>query len=88
MRCKGADRLRVVVNAFTRLRFCTAQGVMEFKTKEGADGAPAGFHALVRCAGSPHGWRAAGVWPLVDAGERCNAKAFCRWTRVVCGEAA
>jgi bis(5'-nucleosyl)-tetraphosphatase (symmetrical) len=40
---QGADRLRVVVNAFTRLRFCTAQGVMEFETKEGADGAPPGF---------------------------------------------
>jgi bis(5'-nucleosyl)-tetraphosphatase (symmetrical) len=40
---QGADRLRVVVNTFTRLRFCTAQGVMEFETKEGADGAPPGF---------------------------------------------
>jgi bis(5'-nucleosyl)-tetraphosphatase (symmetrical) len=40
---QGANRLRVVVNAFTRLRFCTAQGVMEFETKEGANGAPAGF---------------------------------------------
>ena len=40
---QGADRLRVVVNAFTRLRFCTAKGVMEFETKEGADGAPPGF---------------------------------------------
>ena len=40
---QGADRLRVVVNAFTRLRFCTAQGVMEFATTEGADGAPPGF---------------------------------------------
>ncbi|MDM7944280.1 MAG: symmetrical bis(5'-nucleosyl)-tetraphosphatase [Hydrogenophaga sp.] len=40
---RGADRLRVVVNAFTRLRFCTAQGVMEFATTEGADGAPPGF---------------------------------------------
>lgn len=40
---RGADRLRVVVNAFTRLRFCTAQGVMDFESKEGADGAPAGF---------------------------------------------
>ena len=40
---RGADRLRVVVNAFTRLRFCTAQGVMEFDSKEGADGAPPGF---------------------------------------------
>jgi bis(5'-nucleosyl)-tetraphosphatase (symmetrical) len=39
----GADRLRVVVNALTRLRFCTAQGQMEFETKGGADAAPPGF---------------------------------------------
>ena len=39
----GTDRLRVIVNALTRLRFCTAQGAMEFETKEGADGAPAGY---------------------------------------------
>jgi len=40
---QGADRLRVVVNALTRLRFCTAEGVMEFDSTEGADGAPAGY---------------------------------------------
>lgn len=39
----GTDRLRVVVNALTRLRFCSDQGVMEFNTKEGADAAPKGF---------------------------------------------
>jgi bis(5'-nucleosyl)-tetraphosphatase (symmetrical) len=39
----GVDRLRVVVNALTRLRFCTAEGVMEFNAKEGADAAPEGF---------------------------------------------
>ena len=38
---QGADRLRVIVNALTRLRFCNADGVMEFDTKEGA--APEGF---------------------------------------------
>ncbi len=38
----GNDRLRVVVNALTRLRFCSAEGVMEFASKEGADSAPAG----------------------------------------------
>ena len=31
----GFDRLRVVVNACTRLRFCTAGGVMEFDEKRG-----------------------------------------------------
>ena len=39
----GADRLRVIVNALTRLRFCTADGRMEFHTKEGAGSAPPGF---------------------------------------------
>ena len=39
----GLARLRVIVNALTRLRFCSANGAMEFQTKEGADGAPAGF---------------------------------------------
>lgn len=38
----GGDRLRVIVNALTRLRFCTPDGRMEFATKEGAGGAPPG----------------------------------------------
>ncbi len=40
---QGADRLRVIVNALTRLRFCTADGVMEFESKEGAGGSPEGY---------------------------------------------
>ena len=40
---KGVDRLRVVVNALTRLRFCSPSGEMEFNTKEGASSAPTGF---------------------------------------------
>jgi len=39
----GIDRLRAVVNACTRLRFCTADGTMEFSEKRGADHAPPGF---------------------------------------------
>jgi bis(5'-nucleosyl)-tetraphosphatase (symmetrical) len=39
----GFDRLRVIVNALTRLRFCTADGVMEFETKDSASAAPPGF---------------------------------------------
>jgi bis(5'-nucleosyl)-tetraphosphatase (symmetrical) len=39
----GTDRLRFTVNALTRLRFCTADGEMDFKTKDGAGAAPAGF---------------------------------------------
>jgi bis(5'-nucleosyl)-tetraphosphatase (symmetrical) len=40
---KGAARLRVIVNALTRLRYCTADGVMEFEAKDGLDKAPEGF---------------------------------------------
>ncbi|HBH37108.1 MAG TPA: bis(5'-nucleosyl)-tetraphosphatase (symmetrical) [Curvibacter sp.] len=40
---QGDARLRVIVNALTRLRFCTDDGVMEFATKEGAGAAPAGY---------------------------------------------
>ena len=40
---RGAERLRVIVNALTRLRFCDAQGHMEFESKEGPGQAPTGF---------------------------------------------
>ncbi len=40
---KGAERTRFIINALTRLRFCTADGMLDFKTKEGAGAAPAGF---------------------------------------------
>ncbi len=40
---QGADRMRCIVNALTRLRFCTADGEMEFASKEGAANAPTGY---------------------------------------------
>lgn len=39
----GFDRLRVIINAMTRLRFCTPEGRMDFTSKGGAEDAPAGF---------------------------------------------
>jgi bis(5'-nucleosyl)-tetraphosphatase (symmetrical) len=39
----GFDRLRVIVNAMTRLRVCTPEGVMEFSHKTAPEGAPAGY---------------------------------------------
>jgi bis(5'-nucleosyl)-tetraphosphatase (symmetrical) len=38
----GADRWRFVVNVLTRIRFCSADGRLDLKTKDGADGAPPG----------------------------------------------
>jgi len=48
---QGSDRLRVIVNAFTRLRFCTADGEMEFETKDGAGAAPKGHFAWFEVPG-------------------------------------
>jgi len=39
----GIPRLRVIVNALTRLRFCKADGTMDFDTKDSAAAAPEGF---------------------------------------------
>ena len=39
----GPERSRFVINTLTRLRFCTADGTLDFKTKEGAGAAPDGF---------------------------------------------
>jgi len=40
---QGPERLRIVINALTRMRFVDAAGRMEFATKEGVGAAPAGF---------------------------------------------
>lgn len=55
---QGPDRWRFIINALTRLRFCSADGTLEFQTKEGAGAAPPGFlpwfqHAHRRTAGHP-----------------------------------
>jgi bis(5'-nucleosyl)-tetraphosphatase (symmetrical) len=40
---RGADRLRVIVNAMARMRFCTAEGRMELHTKGDTAKAPPGL---------------------------------------------
>ncbi|CAN0641942.1 symmetrical bis(5'-nucleosyl)-tetraphosphatase [Burkholderia cepacia] len=40
---KKRDRMRVAFNAFTRVRFCTPDGAMEFKANGGLDSAPPGY---------------------------------------------
>jgi bis(5'-nucleosyl)-tetraphosphatase (symmetrical) len=39
----GYKRLRVIVNAFTRMRICTNEGEMEFKFKGEVENIPAGY---------------------------------------------
>jgi len=69
---RSTERLRVIVNALTRLRFCSAGGAMEFETKEAADGAPAGFMPWFdvparRTAGVPVAF---GHWSTLGAVQR------------------
>jgi len=39
----GTARLRFIVNALTRMRFCDAEGRLDFKSKDGLGAPPAGF---------------------------------------------
>lgn len=45
----GTDRIRVIVNALTRIRFCTADGSMDFESSESADAAPEGLMPWFEC---------------------------------------
>ena len=37
------ERLRVITNCLTRMRFCTTEGKLDLKSKEGLETAPKGF---------------------------------------------
>ena len=41
----GPDRWRMVLNALTRIRYCTDEGALEFDTKDGSGVAPPGHRA-------------------------------------------
>ena len=40
---QGYERLRVIVNVLTRMRFCTPNGELDFMAKSGLENAPQGF---------------------------------------------
>jgi bis(5'-nucleosyl)-tetraphosphatase (symmetrical) len=41
---RGMDRLRFVINVFTRMRYCRADGSVDLEMKEAPGDEPAGFH--------------------------------------------
>ena len=71
----GTDRLRVIVNALTRIRYCTPSGQMEFTIKNGgAAHAPPGFSPWFdvpgrRTAGTPVAF---GHWSTLGAVSRAD----------------
>lgn len=74
-RLQGEARLRVIVNALTRLRFCSANGVMEFKTKVGGpNAAPAGCMPWFDVPGrrTEHDLIAFGHWSTLGTVKRPN----------------
>lgn len=81
---RGHDRLRVVINAFTRLRYCTADGAMDLQQK-GAPGAQPG-HLLPWFEVPGRAWRdtiiAFGHWstlPARDYGDVIALDSGCVW---------
>ena len=80
----GSARLRFIVNVLTRLRFCSAQGQLEFKSKDGAGEAPAGFMPWFevpqrRSAGQPVAF---GHWSTLGLQQRPDLLALdtgCVW---------
>ena len=80
----GAARWRFVINTLTRIRFCTADGSIDFKTKEGAGAAPPGHHPWFdvpgrRSAGQPIAF---GHWSTLGLLQRADLLALdtgCVW---------
>jgi len=52
---RGQDRLRCIVNAMTRMRFCGADGKMEFRYKGTPEDAPSGAIPWFELPGRRHG---------------------------------
>jgi len=81
---EGADRLRFIVNALTRMRFCDARGRLEFETKAGTDRAPRGcmpwFDVPGRLsAGTPIAFGHWSTLGLIDLPELLSLDTGCVW---------
>jgi diadenosine tetraphosphatase ApaH/serine/threonine PP2A family protein phosphatase len=82
---QGAERLRVIVNALTRLRFCTPRAAWSSPPRRAGGGGASRLPALVRRAGAPYGGRVDRLRPLVHAGRHRAARADCAGHRLRVG---
>lgn len=63
---EGIERLRHLVNVFTRMRFIDAEGCLEFAAKEGLDSAPAGFAPWFQYPRDDDPWLLFGHWAALQ----------------------
>src|SRR5262245_53517272 len=81
---QGDDRARVIINALTRIRFCTEDGTMEFSVKDGATAAPPGYApwfeiASRRTAGVPVAFGHWSTLGLIDRPDLLSLDTGCVW---------
>ncbi|PXX98533.1 symmetrical bis(5'-nucleosyl)-tetraphosphatase [Halomonas sp. LBP4] len=82
---EGVDRLRVIVNTFTRMRFIDAEGRLDFTAREGLDSAPPGFAPWFQYPCHDDPWLLFGHWAALQGrvpGSRVRAEALdtgCVW---------
>jgi bis(5'-nucleosyl)-tetraphosphatase (symmetrical) len=83
-RLSGSDRLRFVVNALTRIRFCDETGRLEFESKQGARAAPRGYMPWFEVpgrltAGTPIAFGHWSTLGLIDTPELLALDTGCVW---------
>jgi len=80
----GADRLRFIVNALTRIRFCAEDGTLELQTKEGLEATPAGLYPWFatpgrRSAGQPVAFGHWSTLGLINRPDLLGLDTGCVW---------
>lgn len=69
----GLERLRVLTNVLTRIRFCTATGKLDMTTKTSADTAPPGYQPWFEFLTLPPGQTLLfGHWAMLDGKTGCS----------------
>ena len=84
----GYERLRVIINAMTRLRICTPDGRMQFSYKGGIERYPARLRALVCRAGPQERQHDCHLRALVGNRPAGRRKTCWRWIPAACGDGA
>lgn len=82
---EGIERLRVIVNTLTRMRFINSEGLLDFTAKEGLDSVPAGYAPWFTFPRHDDPHILFGHWAALEGrtpGSRVNAEALdtgCVW---------